>query len=173
MGIFTMRAKNTVPSSWSSLQLGLALLLSLTGFAWLGMLPGCAQPSATPAASPTTKPALLINVTHGRDALHSVSMGLNLARMALQQGHRVVVFLNVSAPELATKSPSAGLRFADFPPVGQMLQEIMAAGGRVVVCGHCARVQRVSESDFIPGVVVAHHGELLNELDPTMVGFSY
>lgn len=139
---------------------------------------GCATTGATPnsQAAPATasaKAALLINVTSGKENLHAASMGLNLAKTALEAGHEVVVFLNVAAPILATTTLGDDVKFADFTPVSQLIRDIIAKGGKVIVCGHCAAVSNVAESTLLPGTQVAHHGELLGALKPGMVAFSY
>jgi hypothetical protein len=72
-------------------------------------LGGCARQSQAPVSSPATttaanmKAPMLVNITRGRGDLHAVSMGLSVARAALEKGHRVTVFLNVDAPVFATK----------------------------------------------------------------------
>jgi predicted peroxiredoxin len=147
----------------------------LVGAALLNL--GCATTSSntnpqTVAATPA-KAALLINVTSGKENLHAASMGLNLAKMALASGHEVVVFLNVAAPVLATTSLGDEVKFADFTPVSQLVREIIAKGGKVIVCGHCAAVSNVAENTLLPGTQVSHHGELLGVLKPGMVTFSY
>jgi predicted peroxiredoxin len=139
---------------------------------------GCATTSATPnsqtaPATASAKAALLINVTSGKENLHAVSMGLNLAKTALEAGHEVVVFLNVAAPALATTTLGDDVKFGDFAPVSQLIRDIIAKGGKVIVCGHCAAVSNVAESTLLPGTTVAHHGELFGVLKPGMVTFSY
>ncbi len=130
-----------------------------------------AAPATTTAAS--TKAPLLVNITHGRSDLHAVSMGLSLARTALEKGHRVTVFLNVDAPVFATKDLAADVRFADFPPVSEMVRDIVAKGGKVVVCGHCAAVLKLDPASMQAGVTLAQHGDWLDGIERGTVGFSY
>ncbi len=141
---------------------------------------GCGVQTAVSAEAhaaqvPTTpgKAPILVNITSGKEDLHAVSMGLNLAQMAAGHGHRVVVFLNVQAPIFATKDLGADVRFADFAPVSELVGGVMAKGGKVVVCGHCAAVQKVETAQLREGVLVSDHGQLLEHLEPGMIGFSY
>jgi predicted peroxiredoxin len=153
-----------------------------SGLALASLVLACA-PAAPPAAPPSTavtspaaaptKPALLINITSGKENLHAVSMALKLAQSALADGREVVVFLNVGATVFASTALGEDVRFADFPPVLQLMREIIAAGGKVIVCAHCASVSGVSEASLLPGTAVSHHGEILQALKPDMVGFSY
>ncbi|MFW2388319.1 MAG: DsrE family protein [Polyangiales bacterium] len=73
----------------------------------------------------------------------------------------------------ASTSFPAETSYEDFPPVVDLIEAIMAGGGKVMVCGHCAEVSGVDLSTLLPGVVVSEHGSLLDELTPGMVSFSY
>jgi predicted peroxiredoxin len=137
------------------------------------VLASCAkEPSASKTAA-DVETGVLLNLTTGQDDLHAVSMGLNLAKTAAERGLPVVVFLNVAAPVFASTALPADTKYEDFPPVQDLLSAIMAAGGKVLVCGHCAEVSGVDASTLLPGVVVSEHGSLLDELQPGLVGFSY
>lgn len=127
---------------------------------------------ATAAPSNTDAP-ILVNLTSGRDKLHAVSMGLRLAELALEKKHPVLIFLNVDAPVFATMDLPKDVRFADFPPVGDMLRGLIDHGAKVVVCGHCASVLKLDKTSMIPGAVIADHAELLDHIEPGTVGFSY
>jgi predicted peroxiredoxin len=100
-------------------------------------------------------------------------MGLELARSALEAGSSVVVFLNVEAAELAKRDLGADVKFADFPPIADQLGSVIAKGGRVYVCGHCAAVMNLGQDQIAPGIVIAKHGDILEAVRPGMVGFSY
>jgi predicted peroxiredoxin len=54
-----------------------------------------------------------------------------------------------------------------------MLTGLMAAGGRVLVCGHCAHVINLNPEDMIDGAKIVAHDELLSALTPGTVVFSY
>jgi predicted peroxiredoxin len=116
---------------------------------------------------------LLINVTHGRSDLHAASMGLGLAKTALEHGSPVVVFLNVDAAALADRELGAEVKYADFAPVADLLRDIIAKGGKVFVCAHCARLMKVDKDRLAPGIVLSEHGDIMKALQPGMVGFSY
>lgn len=123
--------------------------------------------------APKDKPGIFINITSGEDNLHAVSMALGLAKMSIEHGHKVVVFLNVHAPVFASKSFSADVKLADFPPVKQMLADAVDKGATVMVCDHCASVCNVQAADLIEGTTVSSHGDILEQLESGMVCFSY
>jgi predicted peroxiredoxin len=119
------------------------------------------------------KAALLINVTRGREDLHAVSMALGLARSALDEGHRVIVFFNVAAPIFASSALGEDVQQAGSKPISQQVRDIVRGGGRVLVCSHCLAVANIDRSSLLPGVALAQHGDLLTAIEPGMVGVSY
>lgn len=125
------------------------------------------------SASSEAKPTVVVNITRGTDDLHSASMGISLASNAIKAGRRAVIFLNVHAPVLAASDLSADLKFADFPPVKEMLASFVANGGELYVCGHCAAICKVAESNLVKGAVVSHHEDLFNALPAAALSFSY
>jgi predicted peroxiredoxin len=133
-----------------------------------------AASSFSPAALAASKaPGVFVNLTHGQRDLHATSMGLALAKSALEKGHSVVVFLNVDAATLADKTLSPDVRFADFAPVPSLVQELIDGGAKMFVCGHCAKVVKLDPKDIRPGIKVARHGDLLDAMTAGMVSFSY
>jgi hypothetical protein len=49
----------------------------------------------------------------------------------------------------------------------------VAAGGELYVCGHCAAVLKIAESNLIKGAVVTKHGDLFKKLPAAALSFSY
>ena len=139
----------------------------------VGALSGCASESKTSKTAADVETGVLLNLSSGPDDLHAVSMGLNLAKSAAERGLPVVVFLSVAAPVFASTTLPADTKYEDLPPVQGLLSAVLAAGGKVLVCGHCAKLSGVDLNTLMPGVVVSEHGSLLDELEPGLVGFSY
>ncbi|MFZ5830122.1 MAG: cation transporter [Planctomycetota bacterium] len=136
--------------------------------------PIAAETGSVPASAAVgDKRALLVNITRGKEDLHAVSMALALAQKALDDGRRSSVFLNVAAPVFAAKDLADDVKYADFPPVKQMLAEFMKAGGTLLVCQHCAHVSGLKDEDLIEGVVLSKQTELLEEIDRGGAVFSY
>jgi copper chaperone CopZ/predicted peroxiredoxin len=124
------------------------ILAAIATAGYKGQLASAAQSTPATAAAPTKQP-ILVNITRGKNELHAVSMALALAQSALKDGRRAAVFLHVEAPVLAAKNMGDDVKYADFPPIKRMLADFIAAGGRVLVCGHCAHV--VKQSSSVPG----------------------
>ncbi len=153
---------------------GLIWAMAASGALALAILSGSGVMNSLEAQSEGgDKTPVFLNITSGQDDLHAVCMGLGLAKNALAEGHTVVVFLNVHAPVFASTELPEDLKFADFPPVKVLVSQIIEAGGKVLVCGHCARLTSVKPDQLIPGVTLAEHGELFRHLPPHNLCFSY
>lgn len=118
------------------------------------------------------KHTVLFNITSGKEDLHRVTMALQLANHALDDGRFVVLFLNVRAPELARKDLPA-VRFRENPPIQEMLQKLMDRGAQLIVCPHCMEVQNVRAEDLMAGASVATRATVFDPLDASAVVFSY
>jgi predicted peroxiredoxin len=146
------------------------LVLALAGISALAPSPAFAQAQASGAGE---KPTVVVNITRGKDDVHAVSMAIGLASDAITAGRRSVIFLNVHAPVFAATNLPADVKFADFPPVKEMLASFVAAGGELYVCGHCASILKIAESNIIKGAVVVKHGDLYKKLPAAALSFSY
>ena len=135
-----------------------------------------ARPASAPQSASVPgnrKQPILVNITRGKADLHAVSMALGLAYAALKDGRPAAVFLNVEAPVFAAKTLGDDVKIADFPPVKKMIADFIAAGGRVLVCGHCTHVVKLKQSDLVAGAKILTQVELFAALQPGTVVFSY
>jgi predicted peroxiredoxin len=128
------------------------------------------SPSKVAAAN---NPSVLVNITSGKENLHSVSMGLDLAMASLERGRKVVIFLNVKAPIFASKKLGDDVKYSDFPPVKSIMSDLIAKGAMVAVCAHCAEVNNIDKAEMIDGIKIVQKGEILDALDSGTVSFTY
>ena len=145
---------------------GLLLLAALAS-----SIGACA--SARPETpKPEDPPVLVVNLTSGRDNLHAAWMGLSLAQHGLADGREVIVFMNVSAPPLASAKQTAGVAFQGNR-FSETIAEIIGRGGKVIVCPACAELMGVKQEDLLPGVGMADRDSLFGRLNTRSVVFSY
>jgi predicted peroxiredoxin len=154
----------------------IAIAASVVAAAFLTSSPATRQAAA--AAAPEEKPAaartpLFFNLTSGKDSVHAISMALGFANTAAKEGHEVTVFLNVAAPYFATKDLSEDVKVADLPPVKKLLADVIANGGKVLVCRHCAHVVKLGADSLVEGAVIAEQTDVLARIKPGTVALSY
>ena len=101
-----------------------ALLAVLAGVAIFGALTAI-------RAEDKVEKLLVINMTAGKEDLHSVWMGLQLAEHALDAGREATVFLNVKGAALASKKLE-DLRFGEKPTVKEQMSRVAQAAPDIV-----------------------------------------
>lgn len=129
-----------------------------------------------PVVTPVTKvghSGLLINLTKGTDDLHAATMALQLANHGLDAKREVTIFLNVRAPELATRTLGDEAKFGDNPPLREMLEALIERGATVIVCPSCMAAMAIEPDQFANGITTASRESLFGALKPNTAVFSY
>jgi predicted peroxiredoxin len=125
-------------------------------------------------AQRSAEPTLVINLTSGAEDLHAVTMGLHFAEHGLAAGRQVVIFFNVKAPPLARKTLDDSVRFEDKLPVREMIQELVRAGAKMVVCPMCAAITGVEPDELTAGIeMIADREQIFDHLHAQTVVFTY
>lgn len=131
---------------WTS-SLAAALLLSLS------------LPAVAPAEDAAQK--IVVHLGHATDDLHSASMGVSLARMLQKKGASVTVFLDREGVRIADDDMPKSLGWGKkSDPVVAILVDFMKAGGRVLLCPHCAEMAGVEDDDLFEGARIASQAEV-------------
>lgn len=99
---------------------------------------------------------VLFNLTS--DELVVAAMPLRSATTILDQGGQVVVLLNIKAVRLASTTIPQNVHAGIGAPLQAKLTEIIAKGGRVLICPNCMANQGVTAQELIPGA------EMLNQM---------
>lgn len=121
------------------------------------VLPDASPVATAHAAAPKSDQTVVINLTHGTDDLHAVMMALELGRGLAERGADVSMFVNLEGVRLVDKNQPLSLSWgtADKKNIGQLYQSFIDAGGKVVVCPHCAEVAGLTKEDLRPGATLA------------------
>jgi predicted peroxiredoxin len=136
-------------------------------------LTGWWTPRASSAAASADKPNVVFNLTSGKEDLHAVTMALQLANHALDDGRAVTLFFNVRAVEFARADLTDAAVFADNPPIREMLAKLHERGATLLVCPACAAKMGVKREGLMPGATFATRATLFGKLDASAVVFSY
>jgi sulfur relay (sulfurtransferase) complex TusBCD TusD component (DsrE family) len=98
------------------------------------------QAQATDAAR--AEKHVVVHIGQYSNDLHSAAMGLSLAGMLKEAGAEVTVFLDREAVRMADTGQPL-LQYGDSDTAA-LMQGFIEAGGRVVVCPHCAELGGVA-----------------------------
>lgn len=88
------------------------------------------------------------------DEAWKAGMALGQANKALENGYKVIVFLNVRGVFLASKTFKTDSLAAAGMSLQDMLKGVMAKGGRVVICPMCMKKTGLEMDGLIEGVVL-------------------
>ena len=154
-----MKTKYFLPSIFAVL-LATAALSSLSG-----------EPqAATP--SPASNQKAVVHLSHFTDDLHRCFMALKVANLMQERGTQVTIFLDLEGVRLAERRQPLDLTWgSNSSPLSEHYESFTKAGGRVILCPHCAKsarlgpmgLKRNAEIGTIPML-----GEMLTEADKIM-----
>lgn len=123
------------------------------------------------AATAADKATMVINLTS--DDVWTAQMALNYARTLQDAGAPVVVFLNVRGATLGNTAVPQHVEAGTGKTAHQMIEAIVAAGGRVFLCGGCTRMAGLDAEKRLPGVEMAGPDLVAIMTDPSTNILSY
>jgi uncharacterized protein len=95
-----------------------------------------------------------IVVAYAQDNLDKATIGLTLAKAALEGGHRVRLVLTSEGVRLTVKGYADDLSNGPpFLPVKDLLDLLIGRGAEINVCTPCMAKRGLGEDQMIPGVV--------------------
>ncbi|MEZ5938893.1 MAG: DsrE family protein [Hyphomonadaceae bacterium] len=119
------------------------------------LVAGCASVVAPAAyAQQAEKQSVVVHLGHFTDDLHSTFMALSLATNMQKAGAEVTVFLDREGVRLADATERGDLTWGDSGAVSEAMAGFVAAGGKVMVCPHCAGLAGVSADKLRPGATI-------------------
>jgi predicted peroxiredoxin len=102
--------------------------------------------------------------THAGETPELASLPFVLANAALTMEVDAVVALQSTGVFLAKKGYLDNVFAAGLPPLKDLVNNFMAAGGRLLVCVPCIRERKLDESELIEGAVPAAAAALTQEI---------
>jgi len=97
---------------------------------------------------------LVIMATHASDDPERATIPFVLATAAQATDVDVSIGLQVDGVSLACKGGADKIQAPDFPPLKDLLDAYLEAGGKIYVCGPCAKSRHVSPEDLVPGASI-------------------
>jgi predicted peroxiredoxin len=97
---------------------------------------------------------IMLHNTHGKDDIERASLAFLVGNVARTSNQEATLLLTIEGVRVATKGYTDGLQAHGFAPLSQLIQEFIASGGRVWVCGACAKPRNITEDDLIEGAQI-------------------
>ena len=121
----------------------------------------------TPASSQAkTKQKIVVHLSHYADGSHAAMMAVHFAQYLQEHGADVTLMLDVDGVRLAEKSQAQTTGSGMNAQTTSLYDAFVKAGGKVLVCPHCAEVAGITAQNLRPG---ARLGKNLGELADTVL----
>jgi predicted peroxiredoxin len=112
------------------------------------------------AAQGAPKQKVVVHLTHYTDQLHAVKMAVHLAHAMQTMGAEVTLLLDLEGVRLASTKEPQSLIWGKGDPISVEYEALVKAGGRVLLCPHCAEHAGITERDLRPGAQLGREGAL-------------
>jgi predicted peroxiredoxin len=112
------------------------------------------------ASACCAKDGVFIHISSGYDNPHKALMPLKMAMM-MAKDKDVILYLDIEAVKMVLKD-SRDMKFAEFPPLKELLQHLIDAKITIMACPTCLQVAGKTGDDLMPGVIVADKEKFFN-----------
>jgi uncharacterized protein involved in oxidation of intracellular sulfur len=110
----------------------------------------------------------LFIVTHSEDDAERATLPLVMAVTALASDMQATVVLQMSGVWLATKGFAKIVHENPFPPVSDLIDQFLEAGGKLLVCQPCLKKRLIEPSELIEGAVIVNAPTIVKEVGEAM-----
>jgi predicted peroxiredoxin len=97
---------------------------------------------------------VLINNTRGKDDVERASLAFLVGNVALNSGQEATLLLTIEGVWVATRGYADGLQATGFDPLNELVRKFAANGGRIWVCGACAKPRGITQEQLIEGAQI-------------------
>ncbi len=97
---------------------------------------------------------ILINVTRSKDDTERATLGFVVANAGLTAGQEATVLLTLDGVWAGTRGFADGLQADGYAPLGEVIANFVNNGGKVWVCGACAKPRGITAEQLIEGAVL-------------------
>ncbi len=94
---------------------------------------------------------VMIHNTNGNGDIEKASLSFVVANTALASGQDTAVLLTTDGVCIPTKGYTDGLEANGFPPLKELVNNFVSNGGKLWVCGACAKPRGIGPDDLMDG----------------------
>ena len=97
---------------------------------------------------------LLINCTHGQEDAERATLAFVVGNVAASADQEAVVLLTIEGVWNATRGYADDICKEGFQPLREVMQSFVANGGKIWVCGACAKPRGITDADLVEGAKI-------------------
>lgn len=102
--------------------------------------------------------------THAEEDPFKATIPFVMANAAQAMDVEAVVVLQGTSVFLAMKGYAEHVFAPNFPPLKQLMDSFLEAGGKLMVCVPCIKERKIEESDLIAGATLTAAGALTEQI---------
>ncbi|MBW2000589.1 MAG: DsrE family protein [Deltaproteobacteria bacterium] len=110
------------------------------------------------------KEKLVIIATHAEESPDKATLPFVLGSSGLAMGTEVTVVLQSTGVYLALKDYADHVHASGFPPLKELLETFLEAGGSLMVCSPCMQARKIQPEDLIGEATVIAGATLVSEI---------
>jgi predicted peroxiredoxin len=114
-----------------------------------------------------------VSLTCAKDNADKATVAFVVANAAVASDKESVVFLSTEGVRLAQKGYADDVREEGFAPLGELMANFAAAGGKIYVCSPCFKKRKLDENQLIAGAVIVGGAKLVEFLSNGSPCISY
>jgi predicted peroxiredoxin len=107
---------------------------------------------------------LIFNCTYGKEDPERASLPFVAGNVAATAGQEAIVFLTVEAVWLGTKGGTDGITSKGLDPLSKIYSDFVAKGGKVWLCGACAKPRDITEAQLANGAAIVGAAKVVEEI---------
>lgn len=107
---------------------------------------------------------LIFNCTWGRDDAERATLPFVAANIAAVAGKEAVVLCTIEAVGLGVRGGADGVAAPGLPKLCDLMNEFVANGGSVWLCGACTKPRGISEDQLREGALIIGAAKVVEEV---------
>jgi predicted peroxiredoxin len=97
---------------------------------------------------------IMVHNSRGKEDVERASLAFVVGNTALTSGQEATVLLTLEGVRVATKGYAEGEQAQDFAPLADLVQQFASRGGKIWVCGACAKPRKITSEHLVDGAQI-------------------
>lgn len=107
---------------------------------------------------------LIFNCTWGREDPERATLPFLAASIAATTGQEAIVLCTIEAVRLGTRGGADGVETNGIAPLQNLINDLVGNGGKVWLCGACAKPRGITEDQLAEGVSIVGAARVVEEV---------
>jgi predicted peroxiredoxin len=116
---------------------------------------------------------ICVSLTFAKDNTDKATVAFVIANAAVASNQETLVFLSIEGVRLAEKGYADDIHEEGFAPLKQLMDNFIAAGGKLFVCSPCFKKRSLDEGKLIDGALIVGGAKLVEFLSQGAASISY